>query len=736
MVKETPRSLAFGESVFQAIAKAFREESSGEVALTSHDPPAALQAPSLTIAQLPPPKPRSKPPSKVIQKSLPGPPSDRLTEAEKPEAPVRQPLQGLNRKVPAPEVGPTRKPVRGKNANGVATMVLVPASDDSKLSSSSKQHPSSQPVQSSQSVPSSLPVPPSAPLPPSQLASSEPQIRHPEPQPEAKISQEDPVVVQVKETVPDVETAQDHPRNTQSSLEYASTQEDAKVAMDAKSQNSATKPPEIEGAAEKAGTEPLGSSLPQIVAICEVESPQSINEEIDELEGDSETGDRPPVAKRKFKTVPSNPPIEAPTRVRPGKVTKPNSPSKLPSEPIARPDSVVEKVPSRSSSKVPLVPVVVVERKRTPAPVVPTDERTHPAQKRRLTSPSDEGFPVPQSIKRSKINGCRSPAQTTLPQAPRTPEEDDVGSRMPKEAARALKDNQAAQKPVVSSASKGKGRAEGIKGLENLSTLADVGRETEMVQARVKKKAPDTGAKRKPSDAFSARDDSRDAKRPKVDKEPEPRRLGKQLSFVDPDKLKRPFHSKPQTLKASCHQETTAITDVVEPEDDGRTSKYFNAQLYREPKYPRMKTTPEAERLRKAAGSDEAAHENGRDSGDTRPRIDSRKTSKPDPDRKSPGKGRNPRNLDDDEPPGRSTANSRVQQPKPVKEVGRYLAPSQPRYPPARKLGSFAPDLNPPPLPGLPGGRLMNKQLREILIRTGKVRTREARAAESNHTGR
>jgi hypothetical protein len=310
-----------------------------------------------------------------------------------------------------------------------------------------------------------------------------------------------------------------------------------------------------------------------------------------------------------------------------------------------------------------------------------------------------------------------------------------------KEIPRTLEENRDAQKSVVSSVSKGKGRAEGIKGLENISTSADAGGESETVQAQIKKKAPDTGSKRKPSDAFSAQDDSRDIKRPKVAKEPEPRKLGKQLSFVDPDKLKRPFRSKPQALvrKTTHHQETTkaAITGLAEPGDNERTSKYFNPQLYRGPEHPRITTTPDAEEPQKVIRGDEVVQENGRYSGDIRLRIDPPKTNKSDLDRKLPGKGQNAsRAPDDDKPPGRSAARTRVQQPKPVKEAEMDLFTTQSQYPPTRKLGSFAPDLNPPPLPGLPAGRLLGKRLREILIRTGKVRTREAKAAESNQAGR
>lgn len=739
MVKETPRDLA--ETVLEAIERAFGQESQEEVAPLARDPSTVLLAPKLTVAQLPPPKPRSKPPSRAIQKSLPRPsPSDRLTESEHLESPVHQALQALNRKVPAPKIGPTREPVRGRNENGVVTMVLVPASDDTKLSSSSKQNSSSQPVQSSRSVPSSLPVPPSARLPPSQSGPPyEPQIRHPASQSDSSIAQEgDSLVVQVGETVADIKSTQNRPGNTQSSLEYASTQEEDKVeiAVDLEPQGLMDKPTEGEVVKEKATDEPLESSLPQITVICEAESPQNAAEEVDELESDSEAGDLSLVLKRKPK--PSNSPIKATKHLQSSEATKPDSPSK-PRKPASRSDSVVEKVQLRPSSKFPPTPFVLIERKHTPVA-----ERTTPAQKRRLTSPtspSEEGFPAPQPLKRRKINGYRPPVPTTPPQIPRASplhEGDDVGNRMTRETVRVLKENQAAQKPVVSS-EKGKGRAEGIKGLENVSTSTVAVRESETVRAQAKRKAPDTGSKRKPSDAFSAQDDSRDVKRPKVAKEPEPRKPGKQLSFVDPDELKRPFRSKPQIRKTPYHQETTvpAITGAVEPDNGGQTSKYFDPRLCRKPEYPRTITTPEAEQLHKTIRSDGVAHENGRDSGDTRPRIDARKSSESDPDHKLPGKGRKTSCVpDDDESPGRSAPHTRVQQQKPAKEAERDLVTTQPQYRLARKLGSFAPDLNPPPLPGLAGGRLMNKRLREILIRTGKVRTREAKATEPNHACR
>lgn len=739
-VKEVPHNLAFGKFVAQALENAFQPGSQEEAAAALCNPPTVLPAPKLTITQLPPPEPRSKPPPKVTQKSLSGPSaSNRLTGAEQLESPARQPLQALNRKVPVPEVGPTREPVRGRNANGAVTMVLIPASDDTKLSSSSKQN------SSSQSVPSSLPVLPSTHHKPSQLGpSSEPQLQHPASQPDISIAHKgDCVVVQVNESVADIETSHNRSGNTQSSLEYASTQEEGRVAVCAGPQDSASKPTEVVVVTEEAAAQTLESPLPRIVAICGAESPQSVIEEVDELESDSEKGDHPPAAKRKLKPVTSNPSVKATEHLQSSEATKPDPPSKRPSKPAPRPDSIVERVPSPSSSKLPPMPFVVIERKR--GLTIPTDEKTPPAQKRRFSSSSSEGFPVLQPTKRSKVGGYNSPAKMTLPRTSRTPlpaEESDIGSHISKGIDVALKENHAVRKPAISDVSrsaKGKGRAEGIKGLENISTSADAGRQLETVQVYAKKKVPDTGSKRKPSDAFSAQDDSRDAKRPKVAKEPEPRKLGKQLSFVDPNELKRPFRSKPQIHKTPYSKETaaTTTTNIVEPDNDGRTSKYFNPQIYRGPEYPRLMTTPEAGQLQKVVRSDEVVHENGRDFGDIRSRIDSRKASKSDMDHRLPGKGQNTSRVpDDDEPSGRSAAHTRVQKQKQVKGTERDLVPTQSQYPPTRKLGSFAPDLNPPPLPGLPGGRLTNRRLREILIRTGKVRTRETKAAESNHTGR
>ena len=710
IAKDVPRCPDFGESIFQAIEKAFQDP---EASLTAHGPSAALPVTKVTVAQLPPPKPRSKPPSKAAQKSLPGPPPlGRPTVTEDLESPTRQPFQALNRRVPVPKVGPTREPVGGRNENGGATMVLIPASDETKLSSSSKQNPSSQPVQSSQSIPSSLPVRPSAPHPPPQpIPSSEPPIQRSTSQPDESIAQEgDSVFVQVNETVADIEALRDPTVNTQSSLEYASTQED-KGVVDAMPR----KPAEAVEAG-KATNVPLESPLPQITAIREAGSPRSASEEVDELDSDSETGDRPPVAKRKPKP---NSPLKA-ARPHLGKPSKPSKPPKS----TSRTDPVIEEVPSRSASKLPPRPVVLVERKRTP--VIPTDERASAPRKRRHTSPSEEGFPMPQPIKRSRVNGRHRPAQTTLLPVSRTP------SPLPQER----KDPASSS---LSRSAKGKGRAEGIKGLENISTSKDVGREE--VQARAKK-APDTGSKRKPSDAFSARDDSREAKRVKVDSEPGPRKLVKQLSFVDPDKLKWPFRSKPQAPKTSTQQETTATetpnpSAMQEPDKDGQKSKYFNPQLYREPEYARMVATTEGGQPQKVVRRNEMTHDDNRHSENVPPRVNPRKPSTSNADRRLPGKSRKTsRVLNGYESPDRPAAHTRIQYSRSVEDAAREVVSTGPQWPPTRKLGSFAPDLNPPPLLGLPGGRLMNKQLREILIRTGKVRTREAKAAELNLNGR
>ena len=737
MAKKVPHTPAFGESIFQAIELAFRGENPKEVVPTTDDPSMALPAPKVTIAQLPPPKPRPKPPSKGTQKSLQRPspsPLDQLVETSYSESPLRHPLQALNRKVPIPEVGPTREPVRGRNENGVPTMVLIPASDDTKLSSPLKQDTSSQPIQSSQSIPSSQPIPPSKHLLSQIAPSSEHQTRHSSSQPNKSVAQDgNSVVAQVNETVADIEKIQDSTGNTQSSLEYASTQDENKVAVDTESSKLVDQSAKVVVAKEKATDRPRESPLPQIATIRDVESQQSAalenEEEIDELDDDPETGGHDPVKKRKSK--PPSKPFSKPTkRTKPKEPAKPAS-SKAPSKPPSRDDSVLEKVPSRSPSKLPPKPIVLIERKRTP--VAPADKRASTAQKRRLSTPSEEGFPAPQPVKRSRIHGHR-PVQTTLSPIPRTP------SPPPQEERNSVVSS-------VSRSAKGKERAKGIKGLEKINAPENAEREEpKVIQAQPKKQAPDTGSKRKPSDAFSAQDDSRDIKRQKVAREPEPRKPAKQLSFVDPDKLKRPFRSGPQTRKTSAQQGTTTTAEpsaVSRPDKDGRTSKYFNPPFYREPEHPRITVTPEAEPPQKVANTKPDArrkgvvHENGRDSGDLRPRVDSRKTSTSNSDRQLHGESRKTfRVTGDGELPGRSTAVTRAKHSKSGKDMGRDQAVAESQYPPARKMGSFAPDLNPPFLPGLPGGRLMNQQLREILIRTGKVRVRQAKAAESNQNGR
>ena len=102
--------------------------------------------------------------------------------------------------------------------------------------------------------------------------------------------------------------------------------------------------------------------------------------------------------------------------------------------------------------------------------------------------------------------------------------------------------------------------------------------EAEIVQVQAKKKAPDTGSKRKPTDAFSAQDDSRGARRVKATREPEAWKPAKQLSFV---KLKRPFRSRPQTHKTSAQYETTATaksSTTSRPSNDERTSRFTESQ--------------------------------------------------------------------------------------------------------------------------------------------------------------
>jgi len=732
VTKRIPRALAFGESIFQAIEQAFQPGGPAEAVLTTHDPSIALPAPGVAVPQLTSSDPHSKPPSKAAQSSLPEPspsPLDRLAKTDHLEPPIRRPFEMLNRKVPVPEVGPIRELVIGRSGNGAPTMILVPASDDTGILSPLKQSSSSQRVRSSQSIPSSQPpkhLPPSQPVP-----SFQPQIQPPVSQPEKSIAQDgDSLVVQVNETVADIEEIQDLTGNTQSSLEYASTQDENKAAVDAEPPKSVVKSPEVLVVTETDGVadEPLESPLPQITAIRDVESQQSAveNEEVDELEDDSGMSGHDHTTKRKPKPA-SKLPGKATKHPKRGGPTKLLSSSKPPSKPTSRADSTVEKIPSRSSSKLPPKPVVVIEQRRTP--VVSTDDRAPTAQKRRLSTPSEGESPGPQPVKRGRIHEHGRPARTVLSPIPRTPSP--------------LQEGENATVLSIPRSAKGKERAEGVKGLENISASKDVERgELEVIQVLAKKNAPDTGSKRKPSDAFSARDESRDIKRQKVVKEPEPRKPRKQLSFVDPDKLKLPLR-KPQSHKTSARHETTATatpkrSTVAQPDKDERTSKYFNPQLYREPEFPRMTSTPETEPPQRDVGpksnvrSREVAQENGRDHGDHRPRIDPWKAGMSNSDRQLPGGVRKTAHApNDNEPPRLPAAPTRTQRPKPVKkDVEKDSVVVEPRYPPARKLGSFAPDLNPPPLPGLPGGRLMNKQLREILIRTGRVRVKEAKAAE------
>lgn len=346
MTKKTPNGLAFGESVVQAIEKAFQGGALAKVASIANGPLTVLPTPNVTVPHLPPPQPRSKPPSKVTQTSRPGhlpSPLDRPTAAETSESPARQPLQALNRKVPAPEVGPPREPVRSRGENGVPTMVLIPASDETKPSSLSKKS-SSQPILSSQSTPSSPPPPPPASLPPPQPgppSSYEPQTWHTALQPNESTAQEgDSVAVRVKEAAADVETVQDHRGNTQSFLEYASTQED-KVAVTAESQRPMENPAGIIVELEKSVDESLVSPLPRIVSIREDDS-RSVSEEIDELEDDSEAENRSPTGKRKSKSAPSKQSAKTTKRPRPTKVSKPRKP---PSRPAPRADPATKVSP-------------------------------------------------------------------------------------------------------------------------------------------------------------------------------------------------------------------------------------------------------------------------------------------------------------------------------------------------------------------------------------------------------
>ena len=110
--------------------------------------------------------------------------------------------------------------------------------------------------------------------------------------------------------------------------------------------------------------------------------------------------------------------------------------------------------------------------------------------------------------------------------------------------------------------------------------------------------------------------------------EPEPRKPTKQLSFVDPDNLKRLFRNRPQTRKTSARHETTATTEsstTPRPNNGERTSKYSNPQLYQEPEYPQVTIAPEAELSRKLVNTKFDSRR--RDSGDFQPQIDPRKAT-------------------------------------------------------------------------------------------------------------
>ena len=709
--KETklPRSLE--ESLTQAIKEAFPQDTPLEAATTTHDTLGASPAPRAAVPVLPSLQPLSKQSSTVIQKSFPGPPLSPLgrpTETEDLESPVRQPFQALNRKVPAPKVGPTWESIRGRNENGIVAMVLVPASDEIKPPSQSKQNSSSQPVQSSQYIPSSLPALSSpAHLPPSRLVpSSGPQVLQFVSQQDQSAAQEDDsIAVHVNESVANLENLQDIIGVTQSSLEYASTQDDDKVGTNSNPQARTDNPTGTSVTTEKVVGEPVESPLPQIATIREVESPQSIAEEVDELEGDSDGTGNPPVSKRK--SNPTKPPRKATKRLQPNGQGKPKPTS----------NSVVEKAPSRLPPSPLPGPIVVAEHKPTPPPF--KGQGTSTPRKRRPASPSEEGFPAPQPLKRSKIHGYLPPPQAALVPVPNTPSPPPQGRRSP-------------VAPDPPQSAKGKGRAEGIRGLENIGTSESVSRDNLggiQVQAE---KSPGTGPKRKPSDAFSVQNDSRIVKRPKVVPEPKVRKPVKQLSFVDPHMLRQPFRTKPQVRKVPFPQVATATPDpsaAVEPEENGRTSKYFNPQIYRKPSYPRISSTTEEQP--KAVSSKETLDENDRPPENAQQRIDPRKASTSHSERQLETNRKTPRTLDAGESSGRLAAHARIQLSRSTDDAERDFVLTESHHPPGRKLGSFAPDLNPPPLFGLPGGRLMNKQLREILIRTGKVRTREAKATES-----
>lgn len=122
---------------------------------------------------------------------------------------------------------------------------------------------------------------------------------------------------------------------------------------------------------------------------------------------------------------------------------------------------------------------------------------------------SEEGFPA---IKHGRVHD-QHPIKTTLSPIPRTPP-------LPREER-----NSAV--PTVSWSAKGslKERADG---LDNIKVCRGAKREeAEVIQIQAEKKAPDSGTNRKLSDVFSAQDDSKDAKRPKVTEELEARKPAK-----------------------------------------------------------------------------------------------------------------------------------------------------------------------------------------------------------------
>ena len=110
--------------------------------------------------------------------------------------------------------------------------------------------------------------------------------------------------------------------------------------------------------------------------------------------------------------------------------------------------------------------------------------------------------------------------------------------------------------------------------------------------------------------------------------------------------------------------------------------------------------------------------ENGRNYGDLRPQIDSRKTSTSDSNADClarVGKGLiSP--IATGGPMGLRAPSVRNKE----EDVGGNSVAREVNNLPARKLGSFTQGLNPPLWPGLPGDRLTNEWLRAILIRIEK----------------